>query len=162
VAEGGLVLHLTARPLKGGGSWGGVSENWVVYTPEEGGKLLPPGKSVKPGQTWSPDAKLAARLLAHFYPVTDNNDVTKNKFEEQQLTGRVLSVTDGVARARLDGTLRMKHSFYHKEDGKEVAASFSGTLDFEPATGKVRSLRLATRQANYGGGTFAVAVRSVP
>src|SRR5262245_44907782 len=37
VAEGGLVLHLTARPLKGGGSWDGVSENWVVYTPEEVG-----------------------------------------------------------------------------------------------------------------------------
>ena len=101
-------------------------------------------------------------MLAHFYPVTENNDVTKNRIEEQQLTARVLSVSGGVARARLDGTLRMKHSFYHKEDGKTVAGAFSGTLDFEPATGKVRSLRLATRQASYGGGTFAVAVRSVP
>jgi hypothetical protein len=160
VKEGGLVLHLTARPLKGGGSWGGVSENWIVYSPEEVEKLLPSGK-VKVGQTWPLDAKLAARLLTHFYPVTENNDVTKNRIEKQELTARVLSVADGVARARLDGELRMKHNFYHKDDGRTVVATFSGYLDVEVARGKLRAVRLATRQASYGGGTFAVAVRSV-
>src|SRR5262245_43619140 len=112
VKEGGLVLHLTARPLAGGGSWNGVSENWVTYTPAEVSKLLPAGKAVKVGQAWSPDAALAARLLTHFYPVTENNDVTKNRIEQQELTARVLSFSGGLARARLDGQLRMKHSFY--------------------------------------------------
>jgi hypothetical protein len=160
VPKGGVVLHLTARPLRGGGSWGGVSENWISYDAGEVKKLLPAG-AVKAGDTWKPDAKLAARLLTHFYPVTENNDTDKNKIEEQELAGKVLSVKDGVARARLDGRLRMKHNFYHKDDGREVEASFSGYIDFEPGTGKVRTVRLATVKATYGG-TFAVAVRSVP
>jgi hypothetical protein len=158
---GGLVLHLTARPLTGGGSWRGVSENWVVYDAKEVARLLPAG-AVRAGQSWRPDAKLAARLLTHFYPVTENNDVAKNRIEEQSLEATVLSVSGGVVRARLDGRLRMRHNFYHKEDGKVVVASFAGYLDYEPATGKVRAWRLATREATYGGGTFGVAVRSAP
>jgi hypothetical protein len=52
--KGGLVLHLTARPLRGGGSWSGVSENWVVYDSAQTGKLLP-GKDARPGQRYTPD-----------------------------------------------------------------------------------------------------------
>ena len=115
---------------------------------------------MRQGQTWAPDKDLSARLLTHVYPVTENNDVRTNKIEEQELTGRVLSIAGGVARARLEGRLRMRHDFYHKDDGKEVVASLLGYADFEPATGKVRTLRLATPSAAYGGGTFAVAVRS--
>jgi hypothetical protein len=124
-------------------------------------KLLPAGLP-RPGLTWRPDAKLAARLLTHFYPVTENNDVAKNRIEEQALEGTVLSVGDGRVRARLDGKLRMRHNFYHKDDGKVVVASFTGYFEYEPVTRKVRTLRLATREAMYGGGTFGVAVRSVP
>src|SRR5262249_54051232 len=40
---GSLVLHLAARGLGGGGSWDGIAENWVVYTPGEAKKLLPAG-----------------------------------------------------------------------------------------------------------------------
>jgi hypothetical protein len=160
VPKGGLVLHLTSRPFRGGGSWSGVSENWITYDAGEVAKLLP-GGAVKVGDTWKPDAKLAARLLTHFYPVTENNNTDKNKIEEQELVGKVMSVSDGVVRARLDGRLRMKHNFYHKDDGREVEASFSGYIDFAPATGKVRTVRLATVKATYVG-TFGVAVRSVP
>jgi hypothetical protein len=157
----GLVLHLTARPRRGGGSWSGVSENWIVYNAAETAKLLPSG-SVKAGLAWTPDAKQTARLLTHFYPVTENNETDTNKIEEQELTGKVLAVKDGLARARLEGKLRMKHSFYHREDGNEVTARFTGYVDFEPATGKVQAFRLATTSAAYGGGAFEVAVRSAP
>src|SRR4051812_4923421 len=85
---GGLVLHLTARPLKGGGSWGGVSENWITYDAREVARLLPAGLP-RPGLTWKPDSRLAARLLAHFYPVTENNDVSKNRIEQQSLEATV-------------------------------------------------------------------------
>jgi hypothetical protein len=158
---GGLILHLTARPLKGGGSWSGVSENWISYDKAELAKLLP-GKTVKTGQRYTPDRALLARLLTYFYPVTENNDTNKNKIERQEATATVLSVKDGVARVRLDGSLRMKHTFYHREDGNTVVAAFTGYLDCEPATGKVRAVRLATTEAAYGGGNFGVAVRSVP
>jgi hypothetical protein len=156
---GALVLHLTARPLKGGGSWPGVSEDWVVYQQAEVKRLLPAG-AVRPGTAWEPEPGLAARLLTHVYPVTENNDVSKNKIEEQKFAGRVLSVKGGLARARLEGRLRMRHSFYHTDDGREVVARLLGYVDFEPATGNVRTLRLATESAAYGGGTFGVAVRS--
>jgi hypothetical protein len=159
--EGGLVLHLTARPLRGGGSWSGVSENWVVYDSAETGKLLP-GKDARPGQRYKPDSALLARLLTHFYPVTENNDPAKNKIEEQKVIGKVLSIKAGVVRVRLDGRLGMKHSFYHREDGNKVEADFSGYLDFDQTTREVRVVRLATTEARYGGGRFAVAVRSVP
>jgi hypothetical protein len=43
-----------------------------------------------------------------------------------------------------------------------VVASFTGYVDYEPVTRKVRTFRLATREATYGGGTFGVAVRSAP
>jgi len=157
--KGSLVLHLAARGLGGGGSWDGTAENWVVYKPDEVKKLLPVGK-IKAGTTWEPDAKLAARLLVFVYPVTENNDPKTNEIREQALSGKVIVVKDGVATARLDGRLVMRHTFYHKPDGNVVDTGLVGYVEFEPATGVVRSLRLATDGATYGGGKFGVAVRS--
>jgi hypothetical protein len=157
--RGSLVLHLVARGLSGGGSWPGTAENWVVYTPAEIKRLLP-ASAPQPGLTWQPDAELTARLLRHVYPVTENNDAAKNRIEQQTLTAKVMSVKDQVCRVRLNGRLRMKHDFYHKSDGNEVNTCLVGYLDFEPATGKVRTLRLITREGRYGGGTFGVAIRS--
>jgi hypothetical protein len=156
---GSLVLHLAARGLGGGGSWDGTAENWVVYTPAEAKVLLPAGP-VGPGTAWELDPKLAARLLVHVYPVTENNDPAKNTIREQSLRGKVIRVGNGVAVARLDGRLVMRHDFYHKPDGKVVEAGLLGYVEFDPAAGKVRSLRLVTDGATYGGGKFGVAVRS--
>ncbi len=158
-ADGSLVLHLAARGLGGGGSWGGTAENWVVYTPDEIGKLLPTG-AVRPGTTWDVDPKLAARLLVHFYPVTENNDPAKNDIREQKLSGKVVEAKDGVALAKFTGRLVMRHDFYHKPDGKVIETELLGYVEFEPATGKVRAFRLVTDGAKYGGGKFGVAVRS--
>jgi hypothetical protein len=157
--KGSLVLHLAARGLGGGGSWDGTAENWVVYSPDEVKKLLPPGKA-EVGTTWEPDAKLVARLLVHVYPVTENNDPKKNEVREQALRGKVVAVAGGVAVARLDGRLVMRHDFYHKPDGKVVETGLVGYVEFEPAAGAVRSVRLVTDGATYGGGKFGVAVRS--
>ena len=157
--EGSLVLHLAARGLGGGGSWDGTAENWVVYSPDEVKKLLPAGP-VDAGSAWQPDAKLAARLLVHVYPVTENNDPAKNQIRTQVLRGKVLAVKGGVAVARLDGRLVMRHDFYHKPDGNVVETGLLGYVAFEAGTGKVRSLRLVTDGATYGGGKFGVAVRS--
>ena len=157
--KGSLVLHLAARGLGGGGSWDGTAENWVVYPPDEAKQFLPAGQ-VEPGATWEPDAKLVARLLVYVYPVTENNDPKKNEIREQALKGKVLGVKDGVAVARLDGRLVMRHTFYHKPDGNVVETGLVGYVEFEPATGAVRAMRLVTDGATYGGGKFGVAVRS--
>ena len=154
-----LVLHLAARGLGGGGSWDGTAENWVVYTPREVERLLPPA-AVSAGHGWKPDPELIERLLRYIYPVTENNDPAKNRIEHQELTARVLSVDEGVARVRLDGRLRMQHDFYHKPDGKVVDTALVGYFDFEPESRRIRRFRLVTDNATYGGGTFGVAVRS--
>jgi hypothetical protein len=158
-AKGSLVLHLAARGLGGGGSWDGTAENWVVYTPGETKKLLPAGP-VDAGTAWALDSKLAARLLVHVYPVTEANNPAKNEIRKQALRAKVIRVKDGVAVARLDGRLVMRHDFYHKPDGNVVKTGLLGYLEFEPATARVRSLRLVTDGAIYGGGKFGVAVRS--
>jgi hypothetical protein len=156
--DGSLVLHLVARPLAGGGSWPGTAEDWIAYDSDEIKKLLPPRAT--PGATHEPDAALARRLLTHVYPVTENNDTSKNEFKQQEFRLKVLSASGGVARARIDARLVMRHDFYHKSDGKTVDATLVGYLDWSPADTKVKAFRLVTDRAAYGGGTFAVAIRS--
>jgi hypothetical protein len=154
---GSLVLHLVARGLGGGGSWPGTAEDWITYSPDEVKKLLPPKAAA--GTTWEPDAELATRLLTHVYPVTENNNVAKNEIKEQSLRLTVLSVKDGVARARIDARLVMRHDFYHKPDGNTVQANLVGYVDWNPTNGSVKAFNLVTDGATYGGGKFAVAIR---
>jgi hypothetical protein len=180
---GSLVLHLTARylerkgddyvphhPVLGterSGQWGSLpSEDWVVLSRAELQRVLPAG-AVQPGTAWDWDRATATRLLTHFYPPTENTDTRTNRLDELVLKGRVLSVRDGVARARVEGRLRMRHPFYHKDTEEFVEATVVGLVDFEPGRAAVRSLRLVTERASYGGRTggrhaFGVAVHSVP
>jgi hypothetical protein len=71
-------------------------------------------------------------------------------------------VREGVIRVRLDGQLKMKHTFYHKDDTNLVEATVTGFFDFDPRKRTMRSFQLVTNEASYGRGTFGVAVRSVP
>src|SRR5262249_41223835 len=66
----------------------------------------------------------------------------------------------GFALARVDGRLVMRHDFYHKSDGNAVETGLLGYLEFEPASGKIRSFRLVTDGPTYGGRKFRGAVRS--
>lgn len=156
---GSIALHLTARSLDGRGAWSDFPvEDWIVLDTEELKRLLPRGEAVSIGATWEIPRDIATRILTHFYPATENNDVSKNVFEKQSLNGRVMSVENGVVRARLTGEMKMGHSFYHKADGKTVEATVIGFLDFVPTKGEVNALQLVTDEATYGGGKFAVAV----
>ena len=158
---GSLVLHLTARGH--GSSWDGFpSENWIVLAPEQLEGLLPIAEP-RAGRAWDVREDVATAILTHFYPQTENNDVSTHRFECRGLRATIESVTDGIARARIVGRVRMTHRFYPgREDGKVVDAPVVGYLDFEPATHQVRRLRLVTDGASYGTGTLDVAVRSVP
>lgn len=186
-----LVLHVTARYVerKGdelvrfdtqsvlgsqkGGNWGDLpSEGWLVLERSESTKLLSgasgaAGREIRAGTSWEPDKAVTATLLNHFFPPTENTDLAKNRIDEQSLTARVESIENGVAHARLEGRLKMKHPFYHKDDDNFVNATLVGYLDFEPASGRIRSFGLVTDTATYGPRTngaqwFGVAVRSIP
>jgi hypothetical protein len=156
-----LALHLVARSLDGRGAWAEFPvENWIVLSRAEQEKLLAPAQ-FHAATSWTLEPQLTMKLLTHFYPATENNDVSKNKFARLSLKCTVVSIHDGMARARVEGDLKMEHSFYHKPDGKFVEASVVGFVDFDPAQKTIRSLRLVTDEATYGGGKFAVALRSV-
>jgi hypothetical protein len=56
----------------------------------------------------------------------------------------------------------MRHPFYPgRDDANAVTASLLGYLDFEPACGRVRPLRLVTGGAVYAGMPFGAALRSL-
>jgi hypothetical protein len=136
-------------------------ENWIVFPAAEQRDLLGRRGGVKPGDTWTIPAELSQKLLTHFYPATENNDVSKNKFMEQELTAAVVSVNGAGARARVAGGFRMEHSFYHKPDGKISEGTVVGYIDFAPLSATIESAQFVTDKASYGGGTFAIAVHSV-
>src|SRR5262249_48454630 len=157
-----VVLHLAARVF-GRTAWCEFpAEEWIVLTAEEQAHLMSATK-VRVGGSWEVPDALSRRLLPHFYPQTENNDLAKSLVERQVLRGTVLTVRDGVARARLEGSLRMKHNFYpDREDGRIVDATVIGFVDFDVNSRRIRSLRLVTDQATYGEWNFGVALRSLP
>jgi hypothetical protein len=145
--EGSLLLHLVSRSVDGRGAWTDFPvENWIVLTADEQKALM----------AEQPDAAVLKKILTHFYPATENNDVSKNRFEDLSATTKRVG-----SRAQLNGSFKMAHSFYHKEDGKAVEADFIGFADYDAAAGRIARLQLTTRDARYNGGKFAVAVRSV-
>lgn len=173
-----LVLHLTARTLirqgdefvpvsrklgeTGSSGWGAyAAENWIVLNHDEWVRLLP-ASEVSVGTTWNMDKQALAKVLTYFYPSTENNEVAKNRIDEQTVKGAILSAQDGAVCARIDGRLRMKHTFYHKDDDNFVDATFVGIMDFDPSNKKIRSLQIVTDKASYGRTAFGVSVRSLP
>ena len=161
-----LVLHLTARAEgtnPSDDSWHAYpSEDWIVLDEADQAKLLPPASAdLKAGATWEIDRGVATKVLTHFYPQTENNDVSRNRIDRVRVTATVVSVRDGVARARLDGELLMQHPFYHKETPDMVDATVVGYLEFRPESRRVKTLKLATDRATYMKRKFDVGVRSV-
>lgn len=155
-----LVLHLVSRSVDGRGAWSEFPvENWIVLTPAEQKALLPTG-SLERGASWTPDPEVLKKLLTHFYPATENNDVKKNRFDQLSATASVIEVKDGIARARFSGNFKMGHDFYHKADGKVVEAEFVGFAKINTADRRISDLQITTRNASYNGGKFAVALRT--
>jgi RNA polymerase sigma factor (sigma-70 family) len=160
-ASDDLALHLTARILAGTSWCEFPAENWFVLPRADWTKLTPADTAL--GFSWEIDPELTARLLTCFYPQTENNDLSTNRIERQLLRGEVVDVRAGVARVRLDGSLRMKHPFYGKRpDDSYVEAALAGYLDYDLGLHCIRTLRLVTNGATYGTKPFGVALCSIP
>jgi hypothetical protein len=169
VSDGSLVLHIVARYLerngsvcvpydvkavlgtKNGRNWSNLpSQDWVVLSRPEWTSLLPSGE-VGVNSTWKPSEAVIADLLRHFYPPTENTDIKKNRVEKLVIEARVESIERGIAHARLEGRMRMKHPFYHRDDNNFVEAELVGYVAFETSTREIESLRLVTEKGRYGG-----------
>jgi hypothetical protein len=182
-SDDSLLLHVVARYLerkgdaclpfdvtsvlgtKKGGGWANLpSQEWVVLSRQEWTSLLPHGE-VRVNSTWEPSKDVAAKLLRHFYPPTENTDLNTNRVDELVIQARVESIERGIARARLEGRMRMKHPFYHHDDNNFVETDLVGYVRFNTNKLEVKSLRLVTDHGRYGGnvnGTqlFGAAARS--
>ncbi len=168
-APDALVLHLTSRADgtgPAGGSWHEFpSENWIVFDRAEWMKLVP-GGTPRLGATYEVSRQPAAKLVVYFYPQTEqteDNSIDRNRIDSMRLQATVVAISGSIVRARLDATLRMKHTLYPgKDDGNFVDATAQGYLEVERRGSRPPTLELVTDRATYGSTGFGVAVRSVP
>lgn len=149
-----------------GGNWSNLpSEGWIVIERADWMRLLPPGESVMDTR-YRPDMEVLRGVLHHFYPPTENTDLRKNRIDDIVIQARIEAIEGGVARARIEGRMKMKHPFYHQDDNNFVEAKLIGFLEFATDKSSVRSLRMVTDDALYGGNVngvqpFGAAARSV-
>jgi hypothetical protein len=159
---GQVVLHLTARFIPSGPAWARMpAEDYLVFGPDEWKTLIAPA-TAKVGDTWDLDPAFVKSLLIHFYPPSLNFYYTKNVIDRPAMKATVIAVKEGVARVRLDSTLKMKHTFVpDKEDNYYVDADVVGLVDCDLQQKTVRSFQMVTDKATYADGYFGVGVRSL-
>ncbi|WP_309707486.1 hypothetical protein [Armatimonas sp.] len=144
-----LRLHVVARYLEkkpdgslgivtgAGGNWSALpGEDWPVFAVAERQALL------------DGDRGVAERLVTHFYPPTENNNLAQNVIEA--LEWRAKKLPRGVV--QLSGSVTLKHPFYTKDDSRRVHAVFQGYASDS-------RFELVTTQAQYENLPFAVAVQ---
>ena len=159
-----MVLHLSARAESRIGNYRQFpAENWIVLGQSEWSKLLPTGPA-KVKDSWTVPADVSTKLLNRFYPQTVeiNAGIERSRIDNQKLTLTVMSIREGIVRARFDGTLHMKHGSVAHEEDWFVDAELTGFLEFDPATRRIQRLRLVTKKATYKDEKFLAALRSVP
>jgi hypothetical protein len=161
-----LVTHLVSRSFTPGNWHEFPSENWIVLTRDEWMQLLPsalPGQALREGDSWQLAPALTRKLLTRFYPQTEEtSDADRNRIDEASLRLTATKIGAGVTRARFDGKLRMKHSFYPGKDHEDdVEATLTGFVDFDLAERRIQRMRLITGHATYIGMEFGAALNSV-
>ena len=138
------------------------AEEWIPLTPADEAALVPDANA-RPGASWYVDMAVAARLLSKLYPLTGNfGSADLNRIEEAGLSAKVLAGRRTTAWIKLDGRVRLGHTFFPNKDERPVDALVSGYLEYDRKEKKIRVLRLVTDQAVYGKEKFGVALRSVP
>ncbi len=161
-----LVFQVIARGLKPGSYREFPSENWIVFSRDEGKSILPAGP-IKPGLKWDVDQKAAVKWLAKFYPQSEESgNAERSRIDQYALKATVLTVENGIAFARMEGTLLMKRAFTPgHDDNNFVHATLLGFIHFDTAHREVQTLRLVTTKASYGPGTndedFSAVLRSM-
>jgi hypothetical protein len=157
-----MVFHLVARGA-GSGSWREFpSENWIVLNDSDWKRLLPSGAPALQA-SWEIAPEISGKLYEWIYPQTeDASRVNRSRIEKQSMRMTIVAMENGIARARIDGSLQMRHSFYPGRDTNEtVNATITGFMDFDPAHGRIQRLRIVTDRATYNNQPFDAAVRSV-
>jgi hypothetical protein len=89
--------------------------------------------------------------LTYICPQTDNNDVSTSYLGRAELKAAIVPVHDGVTRARLGGSLWLKHRLYpHRNDNLFAQATVLGYVEFDVKPNRARTLQLVRDRATYG------------
>ena len=160
---GSMVFHLVSRGERQG-SWREFpSENWIVLSRAEWTALLPPEPTVHTGTSWQVPRAVSDKLLIWFYPQTEEiSPLARGRIDQGDLRMTVTTFQNGVARARMEGSLKLLHSASPGKPSEDfVNATLTGFVDFVPAESRIQRLRLITAKAVYGTENFHTALRSV-
>lgn len=163
-----LLLHLVSR-VDHRYSWGEFpSENWIVLKDQEWQAWLP--SAAKAGTTYTVPAKEAAKVLTYFFPQTeictfgkalDPDGPYKHRIEKMSLQAKVLGAEGEVLKIRLDGHLKLKHTFYpDRDDTNHAESTLAGYMEVDGQKNRMLRLGLATSQGQYGRFGFSVAVKT--
>ncbi len=158
-----MILYLVARADAHGAWHEFPSENWIVLSADEWKQFLPPEPKVNLHDTWQVPRAASDKLLTWFLPQTEEISlVSRSRIDQGDLHMTITAVQNGVARARIEGPLKMMHTFYpHKPANDLVSAKIVGYMDFVPGEGRIQRLRLITEKATYVDQDFNAALRSV-
>jgi hypothetical protein len=163
VEKDAMVFHTVARGSRQG-SWREVpGENWTVLRPAEWTLLLP-HSAAKVGDSWDVPETGARKLLTNFYPQTeDTTDKDRNLIDECGLHMKVIAMTEGTLRVRIEGSLKMRRrQAPGSKDYLPVSAAVIGFMDISTGTPQIRRFNLTTWKATYGEEAFDVAQRYLP
>lgn len=161
-AADAMVLHLVSRSLAGGSWHEFPAENWIVLSRAEWTQLLP-GEALTLKSSWEIPRPVAVKLAEWIYPQNEEKtQVNRSRVDIATFRMTVVTVENGLARARIDGKVRLKHSFYPGGGAEDYADSeLAGFVDFDMSKRAVQRLRLITTKALYAGTEFRASLVSM-
>ena len=161
-AADALILHLVSRSLAGGSWHEFPAENWIVLSRAEWTQLLP-GEAPALKTSWEVPRPVAVKMAEWIYPQNEEKtQVNRSRVDVASFRMTVVTVENGLARARIDGKVRLKHTFYPGGNAEDFADSeLLGFVDFDMSKRTIQRLRLATNKAIYAGIEFRASLVSM-
>ena len=162
VAGDSLVVHLVSRSLAGGSWHEFPAENWIVLSRPEWSELLPRGP-VAAKSSWTVPQGVAARLAEWVYPQNEERTgKNRSRVDGADFAITAVTVQGSLVRARIQGKIRLMHSFYPGGASQDFAVSeLNGYMDFDTAQHRIQRLRIVTTKADYAGTPFAASLVSM-
>ncbi|MEO8595794.1 MAG: hypothetical protein ABI759_20910 [Candidatus Solibacter sp.] len=157
-----LVLHLVSRSLAGGSWHEFPSENWIVLSKAESGQLLPQATPAR-GAVWQVPKPVAVKLVEWVYPQNEEKTgANRSRVDLVDLGMTLVTLENGLARARITGKVHLMHSFYPGGKSEDFADSeLDGYMDWNVAERRIQRLRLVTTKAEYVGTPFRASLISM-
>ena len=161
-----VVLHVVVREDNQAHSWQPYpGENWVTFTKAEWTKFLPPSSGAK---SWDVDPAVSKKLLTFWYPGTEDShsdQVDRNVIEKATIQAKLHPGDGRWERIELVATLRMGRRFYPGKldmQATPLEANAWGMLEVNSSKPEIKSFRMATESASWGGKKIGVSVRQAP